>query len=230
MPVEIWTADFSQFPGSAEHLAARLSGDERERLARLREPDLRRRFLLRRAMLRSVLGLVTEGPVQLTYGPGGKPAGAAAGSPHFNLAHAGPFSVLAIGGDRALGVDVALEADLPDLAGLVARAFGPDEQSRFAGLPPELRLASFYHVWTQKEAVLKALGTGLSLEPALFSVEADPRAAPRLGGSRTPLIEPARWALAALDLPIPLRGAIAVEGPAVRVLRSRAFDVLSLAA
>jgi 4'-phosphopantetheinyl transferase len=229
VPVEIWTADFSQFPGSAEHLARYLSEDELARLARLREPEVRRRFLLRRAMLRRILSRAAGGPVHLTYGPYGKPALSSGGSPQFNFAHAGPFSVLAIGG-RALGIDVALEEELPDLAGLVARTFAPDEQAGFADLPADLRLASFYRVWTQKEAVLKALGTGLSLEPDRFSVDVDPRAAPRLRGSRTPLIEPERWALAALELPGLLRGAIAAERPADPVPRSRAFDVLSLRA
>jgi 4'-phosphopantetheinyl transferase len=229
-PVEIWTADFSDFPGSAEHLLERLSADERARLAPVREPSLRRRFLLRRAMLRCILGAACNGAVQFTFGPHGKPALAAPGSPRFSLSHSGLFSALAVHTGGVLGIDVAAEGPLPGLDALVSRVFAPEEQASFAELPQALRLGAFYRAWLCKEALLKALGTGLTLEPNLFAVEIDPRAAPRLIASHTPLIEPARWELTAPLLPEPYQGALAIERAAWGGLSYHRFDVLSLAA
>lgn len=227
--VEIWSTDFSGFPGPVEHLVERLSADERARFESRREPGLRRLFLLRRAMLRGILGLDRSTATPFDYGPHGKPSLSRPGAPRFSLSHAGAFSVLALWGGGKIGVDVALEEVLPDLDRLVTRAFGPEERARFQELPPELRLGAFYGAWTQKEALLKALGTGLSLEPDLFAVEVDPRAAPRLRFSRSPLLLPASWDLYALSLPGPYCGALALEGGAHATLRYRAFDVLSLA-
>ncbi len=227
--VEIWSADLSRFPGPVEHLVERLSEDERDRLESRRGPGVRRLFLLRRAMLRRILCPDRNAASPFDYGPHGKPSLAGPGAPRFNLSHAGGFSVLALWRGGEIGVDVALEEDLPDLDRLVTRAFGRDERARFEELPPSLRLGAFYSAWTQKEALLKALGTGLSLEPDLFAVEVDPRAAPRLRSSLTPLLLPERWELHALSLPSPYRGALALEGGAHATLRYLPFDVLSLA-
>jgi 4'-phosphopantetheinyl transferase len=227
-PVEIWTADFSGFAGTVEHLLERLSADERARLAPAREGALRSRSVLRRTMLRSVLGDACSGSVQFTYGRHGKPALAAPGSPSFSISHAGPLSILAVHAGGLVGVDVAEEQPIPGLEALVARVFSPEEQSRFAGLPPALRLRSFYRAWTLKEALLKAVGTGLTLEPNLFEVEIDPLSVPRLVASRTPLIEPARWELHVLDAPEPYHAVIAVERSGGIWFRYHRFDVHSL--
>lgn len=228
--VEIWTADFSGFSGSAEHLLERLTADERVRLGPERDASLRRRFLLRRAMLRSILGAVCGGAtVPFTYGPHGKPALAAPGSPRFSLSHSGLFSVLAIYTGGAVGIDVALAGPLPGLDALVARVLAPLEQARFAELPPALRLSAFYRAWTHKEALLKALGTGLALEPNLFAVEIDPRLPPCLLASHTPLIVPTRWELHVTAFPEPFLGALAVERAARTSLSYHRFDVRSLA-
>lgn len=229
-PVEIWTADFSGFTGSAEHLLERLSADERARLAPVREGTLRSRSVLRRTMLRSVLEETCPGTVQFTYGRHGKPALAAPGSPSFSISHAGAFSVLAVHAGGLVGIDIAEEQAIPGLTALVARVFGPEEQARFAELPPALRLGSFYRAWTHKEALLKAVGTGLTIEPNLFEVEIDPRSVPRLIASRTPLIEPARWELHTLDVPEPFHSVLAVERCGGVWFRYHRFDVLSLAA
>jgi 4'-phosphopantetheinyl transferase len=51
--------------------------------------------------------------------------------------------------------------------------FSPVESARLFTLAPEKQLDGFYHVWTQKEAFVKAHGVGLSLPLDNFSVEVD---------------------------------------------------------
>ena len=50
----------------------------------------------------------------------------------------------------------------------------PKEQAGLRGLGPEAQVDAFYHTWTQKEAFIKALGTGLNLPLDDFSVSVDP--------------------------------------------------------
>ena len=63
----------------------------------------------------------------------------------------------------------------------------PEEREALAGLAePDVRHATFLRVWTLKEAVLKALGTGLSREPASVAIALDPVAV-RVDGVPLPL-------------------------------------------
>jgi len=80
--------------------------------------------------------------------------------PHFNLSHCAGH-VVAVVGDSPLGVDI--EASRPIEVEDFRRALRSEEYER-------LKVAShpghaFLELWTRKEAVLKALGCGLGLEP-----------------------------------------------------------------
>ena len=52
--------------------------------------------------------------------------------------------------------------------------FSPAEQAGLFALAPEIQMEAFFHIWTQKEAFLKAHGEGLSLPLQDFSVSVDP--------------------------------------------------------
>jgi phosphopantetheinyl transferase len=69
--------------------------------------------------------------------------------------------------EPALGRDVAAQA-LPWLA--------PTEAEAIRAAPAPLRRAWLLGIWTQKEAYLKALGTGLDAKLSDFEVEANPNA------------------------------------------------------
>jgi phosphopantetheinyl transferase len=64
-----------------------------------------------------------------------------------------------------------------DIHGLVHRWFTKVEQQQFATLPAELLGEAFLRGWTCKEAVLKALGTGVR-DLQNVSVDLDPRHPP----------------------------------------------------
>jgi 4'-phosphopantetheinyl transferase len=211
--VSLWSADFATFPEHVDRLEAGLAAGERARLARFAEPGLRRRFLLRRTMLRTLLARATGKTPQFVYGPQGKPAPADPAAPRFSVAHAGDFSVVALSNDREIGVDVARFETLDDLDAVVARTFGPLERASFAALPDALKLEAFYAVWTQKEALLKGLGLGLSVEPDRIAVRVDPREQPRLEGTPPEHGGIRDWQFARLSLASPYRGTLAYEEP-----------------
>jgi 4'-phosphopantetheinyl transferase len=163
---QIWTTWLDDATRDASSTAC-LSDDERARAARIVSARDRERFLHGRAFLRHVLGrAMGQGASELRflYGTNGKPLLAFGGEQvSFNLAHAGGLAICLVGHDCGeVGVDVEFVRPLPELHALAKLACGPGERTRFDAEAPSRRTRAFYEMWTRKEAVLKARGTGLS--------------------------------------------------------------------
>ncbi|MCW1884996.1 4'-phosphopantetheinyl transferase superfamily protein [Luteolibacter flavescens] len=131
-----------------------------------------------RAALRGVLGEalgIAPGAVGIDHGEHGKPELSPAGSGlHFNLSHCRDLALIALCQDGAVGVDIEPADRAPTLLGCEDAFCHPGEISL---LPDEAgpRATMLMDLWTRKEALLKALGTGMSLAPQSVSV-ADPPA------------------------------------------------------
>lgn len=97
-------------------------------------------------------------------GEHGKPFVAAADYPHFNMSHSGDCVMFAFSRDHELGVDIEAPVSRRRFSTLelAARFFTADESTMLAALDEKTRDAAFMQLWTCKEAVLKALGHGLS--------------------------------------------------------------------
>ena len=80
---------------------------------------------------------------------------------------------------RIVGVDVELPSTGRDIHGLVNRWFTEAEKQQFAALPAALQPEAFLRGWTCKEAVLKALGTGVR-DLQNVTVDLDPRLPPQV--------------------------------------------------
>ncbi len=139
-----------------------LSPSEQARAARFRRLEDRRRHVVARTVLKGLLAERLGGDacdVQFVSGPYGKPM-LASNALHFNLSHSGDLALIALA-PRPVGID--LERDTPADAQALAQAwFTPAEQARLAQGNDD-----FLTLWTAREAVLKAMGTGLSGEPDL---------------------------------------------------------------
>ncbi|MFJ1299105.1 4'-phosphopantetheinyl transferase family protein [Pseudomonadota bacterium AL_CKDN230030165-1A_HGKHYDSX7] len=170
-----WTLDLD-----ADHAAdwSTLACGERERAAQFRREADRRRYVQTRAGLRRLLARCLDcrpEAVPIVAGLHGKPQLAGAVRACFNVAHAGRLALVAIA-DPAdvveVGVDV--EACVPelDVAGMAALALTDDEQREFEGLAD--RQAAFYARWVEKEAVLKAIGVGVSVHLRTVGIHPDP--------------------------------------------------------
>lgn len=183
-------------------LAGWLSPDEQQRAARYRPESVRRRFVVARATLRSVLGAALARPpatLRFVAGPHGKPALAGEPPPlRFNLSHSGELALVALGLDRELGVDVERRRRHLDHLSIARRFFAPDEVAALAALPQAQQEAAFYRCWTRKEALLKALGAGLTLPLAGFAVSVT-EASPRLLRTDWDASEAQRWRLFHLE-------------------------------
>jgi 4'-phosphopantetheinyl transferase len=142
-----------------------LSAEETERAARFFKDADRVRYVLAHAMLRTLLARrLAAAPAGFAFatGPNGKPrlAGPGAGIA-FNLSYGDAMVALAFA-RRPVGVDVEALRDNLAFGEIGRRFFRPDElQYLESGPGPGVR-DRFFRLWTRKEAVLKALGVGLS--------------------------------------------------------------------
>lgn len=173
--VHVWQARLADWEPQAARLAAWLSPDEQARMSRFREPALAARYGIGRGLLRGLLaGYLGAAPADLVFAVNeyGKPAllNAPADSLHFNVSHTDVLLMLALSGRGPVGVDVEQVHTAPVSIQEIRRVLSADEQAQWLSLPGLDLAASFYRVWVRKEAVLKAMGVGLAIEPDTFSV------------------------------------------------------------
>ena len=90
-------------------------------------------------------------------GANGKPLlNGAAAEWGFNLSHAGAYAVAVLAHGAAMGVDLELTSRKADFDRLSRRVFSANEQALVRTGGRE----AFFTLWSQKEALLKALGCG----------------------------------------------------------------------
>jgi 4'-phosphopantetheinyl transferase len=158
---------------------ARLLGllDDAERTRHrgfLREED-RARFLAGHALVRIVAAShagVTPRAIRYAAGPPhSKPrfAGRAA-TFEVSLAHSAERVVVAISRGVELGVDVERVGAAGEEESLLESVLCADERRALGVLAQPLRAWAFCRYWTRKEAILKATGHGLSVEPTRIAV------------------------------------------------------------
>lgn len=162
----LWLFDLACEPEPGE--LAWLDADELAQAHRLAFAADRRRYLAAHVGLRRHLGHeLQRAPATLVFGRDalGKPR-LATQRCEFNLSHTVERAALAIA-DRPVGVDIEQLREIGDLDALAERCFTADERKELEAA--DVRRAEwFLHGWTRKEACLKAIGCGLSLEPATF--------------------------------------------------------------
>jgi 4'-phosphopantetheinyl transferase len=183
-PVRVWCLPLERDAARLAAWRAALPAEEQARAARFRQPDDAARLVLGRTALRRVLGArlqCSPAAVPLVPGPNGKPVLPPESPPwQFNLSHSGDWLLLALAWRRRVGIDVEAWRDL-EYAALAERAFAPEERAALAAAPAAERAATFFAVWTRKEALLKARGLGLGAFPLdEFAVEPRPHVRPQV--------------------------------------------------
>ncbi|MFD7707406.1 4'-phosphopantetheinyl transferase family protein [Streptomyces sp. NPDC059786] len=218
-------------PGAADaetlrRCAALLAPDERRRREHM-VPSQRALYASAHAALRLVTAAYTGTPpteVAFLRGSFGKPYVSGHPGLRVSLAHTAGLSLVAVGRDGPVGVDVERLAPLRDPAGLRRQILTGTEAAHWPEEPEDAPHSALFTYWTCKEAVLKAMGSGLAgdLRAVRVAVPGTRRAGPvrllAVPGS------PARtWRLHLLDVGTPYRAAVAVAGggDTVRLLRLR---------
>ena len=183
------------------HALTWLDEEERSRWRRFKYERPKREFALCRAALRSILccrlGCDNE---QLSFGAfeHAKPFAQVdrkAASVSFNVSHSGKHGLIAFSPQGRLGVDVEERVTSLDLDGISEIVFGSDEQADFASAREPEKPRLFFTLWTLKEALIKALGTGFSLNPSRFEIPPAMRRGARKSIFRFPHLPDVVWRL-----------------------------------
>ena len=148
---------------------------ERETAQRFQVPRAADRYLMRRSVLRSLVGELNgcdPMSVELVREGGGRPELTGLPGFEFNTSHSEDVFMVVSSLEVVPGIDVEMERVIPERDSLLKRICHPDERVHLEGTGA-FSSTRFLELWTRKEAVLKALGLGLKLDPARVSVPVD---------------------------------------------------------
>lgn len=206
--IKLWLVDLA-LPMAHEDWAV-LSPPEQDRAARFRFDRDARRYRTSHAALRQILGGVLDmAPAALAFveGSHGKPRLLDDSAPplHFNMSHSGEWALIGVSMERPIGVDLEVITPMDDAELLAQKNFSAAEQAAFLRTPADQRLEAFFRCWTRKEACLKALGSGLSIEPHEFEAGLDGQ--PR---DTAILVDGHSWAMQVRCVDLPIKGLAAV--------------------
>jgi len=167
--IDIW-----QYPLHIEFAKAKslLNDAEIIRANRYHFARHQRRFTVARSVMRLILArYLNVNPEELEFGynPQGKPFLSNAPTLQFNLSHAGDWALLAVGSGAPLGIDLEFFSARP-YEGIGSHIFSARENQSLQQLPASLKPLGFFHLWAQKEALIKACGLGLSYPTKQFDV------------------------------------------------------------
>jgi len=181
--VTLWSIDLDGAGVDSGRWSDWVDEEERRQAERFVNPRDGRRFLARRAARRAVLAAELERPIQelrFVAGVHGKPALAGPAEVlQFNATHSAGRALIATSLAGPLGLDLERHLPLGEDLRRVSSVFNPTEQTSLAALPAEQQASAFFALWTRKEALLKAVGLGLSRALDSFAVPVDPAAAPQ---------------------------------------------------
>jgi phosphopantetheinyl transferase len=151
--------------GDLCRLGSFLSKEEKVKSLRFRFARDRKSYTVVHGILRWMLGRhfgIPPGEVKINYNSYGKPS--VSGYPRemfFNLSHSSGVSVLAFDPEHAIGADVEGIDESFGFEPIVHHFFSLDEGQYIFGTE-EISRQRFYEIWTRKEALMKAVGVGIT--------------------------------------------------------------------
>ena len=157
------------------HCAPFTTQQEQQEAARYAQAEDAARHLAGRALARRLLHTAPgqQFTAEFARTPYGKPF-CPETSTDFSISHSGSMVWVALCRRAAVGIDVEKIRPLPDAAELTSQLH-PQEREALLCLPPAELETAFYRCWTRKEAVLKAVGMGLSMPLHSFCVYTGPQ-------------------------------------------------------
>lgn len=176
--IHLWLAFYDEITEERLHSAYRelLNAAEKEQEPRFYFARDRRRYLVTRALVRTVLSrYVSIHPKEWIFSTNayGRPdlvnAEARKACLSFNVSHTHSLIVLGVTKRRALGVDVENFREREVSIDIARRYFAPQEVTVLTAVPADQRQYRFFEYWTFKEAYIKARGMGFSLPLDKFS-------------------------------------------------------------
>jgi 4'-phosphopantetheinyl transferase len=178
--VHVWLLHLDLPENALTAIRLMLGPRELERADRFRLQSDRLRFIAAHGGMRSILGAYLgckPHEVDFQYDGRGKPAvhpSSGLTALRFNLSYSGDFGVLGAASQGNVGVDIEQIRPMSDLPDLARSVLSPQELAVLRDCKEDRELACFFQMWTRKEAIVKATGTGLSTD--LPGIRIDPAA------------------------------------------------------
>jgi 4'-phosphopantetheinyl transferase len=141
-----------------EQLLSRLSAPEVERIQKFRFWHNRQQSLLGKLLLRRILfeNYKIRQISNIFYDRYSRPYQKDKPGIDFNISHSGEWVICGTTDTGRIGVDV--EKIRPLQQDVAKRFFAKEENDYLSTIPEDERLDVFYHIWTLKEAYIKARG------------------------------------------------------------------------
>lgn len=166
--LHVWTFSLEVDRESIALQEAVLSAEEWRRVRRYSSPHAARRFIVRRGLLRRILGKYLDHPpeeVRFVYNAYGKPflAPEKCFDLQFSLSDSGELGALAVGLKDPVGIDIEFFQADKDIGGTCLFGSPTENADHYEG--PTCPTYSFpcVRAWTRREAVAKADGVGLQM-------------------------------------------------------------------
>jgi 4'-phosphopantetheinyl transferase len=226
--VHLYFADLDRLNAYSTTFSETVAADEIAWARQLPTAVLSRRFLRARGFVREVLASYLHGRrgsdlqfdrrCSLCGAQHGKPRLAGNAQPEsgieFSISHSGSLCLIAVS-SGPVGVDLEILRDL-ECEAIARKEFAEAEAESIRLAPPEVRVKAFLELWVRKEALAKALGTGLNREMLTTHVSMEP-ALTQLGASGS-------WVVVDVKLGGPTVAAVAAQPQlqTIRLLRATA--------
>ena len=143
-----------------------LSNQEKTQAEKFINKPLRDRYVMSHGLLRYLLSFyIGSEPHEIQYSvnPFGKPfLKKNSSNVQFNMSHSKDYAAYIIALDCQVGIDIEWKDKTINFEEISDLVLSPGETNSFHKLTPEEKFQAFYDIWTKKEAIVKAVGEGLS--------------------------------------------------------------------
>jgi 4'-phosphopantetheinyl transferase len=223
--VDIWYVDLEVSPARLAELSQYLDDEEHARAARFHFDRDRSRFVAARGTLRAILARYLDTTPRLVcfhYGAQGKPL-VRNEDLHFNISHSDGLLLVGVSRAGALGLDIERIPPSHVVDPVSTVVFSQPERKTLKSVSSRERPECFGRFWTRKEAYIKAVGGGMSIELTSLDVATAPgrvlqyhegvgqwlrcpgwtlRPLPVRAGFAGALAAPGEWQIVRRDLPV----------------------------
>lgn len=168
--VEHFWASIEAFQDMREFYSS-LSEDELSRMHQYRFRKDKIRFLIVRGILRKLLGFYMKSnptDISFSYNEHGKPQ--LQNDLCFSVSYSQSLALICFSAKQEVGVDIEKIQFIQDFLEIAERFFSKVEYDFLNNAEDDLKLKTFFQLWTQKEAFIKAIGQGLFYPLDQFTV------------------------------------------------------------
>lgn len=151
-----------------------LSDKEKKEANEITRPTIKEAFIRNKYLMRIVLSkYIKKRPEEIVVfrNKYGKPF--INSDISFNVSHSKNAFVIALQRQAALGIDIEYICPKAEEAGMLSQIATDAEQKTYTAFTLDTRSRFFHRLWSRKEACIKAVGKGFSMDPKLISVWPD---------------------------------------------------------